>query len=59
MSPVPSKKDESPDELSCNKKHMLQWHGEVLAERIAALHEGRTTFIDWKEAKHRLQKRHS
>lgn len=33
------------------------WHGDVLAERIAAVREGRTTFIDWNEAKQRLRDR--
>lgn len=34
-----------------------QWHGEVLAERIAAVREGRTDFLDWNEAKRRLRER--
>ena len=33
------------------------WHGEVLAERIAAIREGRTTFVDWDDAKRRLRER--
>jgi putative addiction module component (TIGR02574 family) len=33
------------------------WHGAVLAERIAAVREGRSKFIDWEEAKERLQAR--
>lgn len=33
------------------------WHGDVLAERIAAVREGRTTFVDWDEAKQRLRDR--
>ena len=35
------------------------WHGAVLAERIAAVREGRTAFIDWEDAKKRLQARGS
>ena len=33
------------------------WHGDVLAERIAAVREGRTSFVDWEEAKERLRDR--
>ena len=33
------------------------WHGDVLAERIAAVREGRTAFVDWKDAKRRLRHR--
>ena len=35
-----------------------QWHGAVLAERIAAVREGRTQFVEWEEAKNRLRERH-
>jgi len=31
-----------------------QWHGDVLAERIAAVREGRTDFVSWDQAKRRL-----
>ena len=34
-----------------------EWHGEVLAERIAAVREGRTQFGDWSDAKKRLRDR--
>ena len=34
-----------------------KWHAEVLAERIAALHAGRTAFVDWQDAKQRLRDR--
>jgi putative addiction module component (TIGR02574 family) len=34
-----------------------EWHGEVLAERIAAVREGRTQFVDWDAAKKRLSDR--
>jgi putative addiction module component (TIGR02574 family) len=34
-----------------------EWHGEVLAERIAAVREGRTEFVDWDAAKKRLRDR--
>lgn len=34
-----------------------QWHGDVLAERIAAVREGRTNFLDWDGAKRRLRER--
>ncbi len=33
------------------------WHGEVLAERIAAVREGRTQFVEWTDAKRRLRDR--
>ncbi len=33
------------------------WHGDVLAERIAAVREGRTSFVDWDAAKRRLRER--
>ena len=33
------------------------WHGEVLAERIVAVREGRTKFVDWDAAKKRLRER--
>ena len=33
------------------------WHGDVLAERIAAVREGRTAFVNWNEAKQRLRDR--
>ena len=34
-----------------------EWHGEVLAERIAAVREGRTAFVDWDASKKRLRDR--
>lgn len=34
-----------------------QWHGDVLAERIAAVREGRTDFVSWDDAKQRLRER--
>ena len=33
------------------------WHGDVLAEREAAVREGRTAFVDWDDAKKRLRER--
>ena len=33
------------------------WHGELLAERQAAVREGRTSFVEWKSAKQRLRDR--
>jgi putative addiction module component (TIGR02574 family) len=33
------------------------WHGDVLAERRAAVLDGRTAFVDWEEAKKRLRER--
>jgi putative addiction module component (TIGR02574 family) len=33
------------------------WHGDVLAEREAAVREGRTQFVDWEETKQRLRDR--
>jgi putative addiction module component (TIGR02574 family) len=35
-----------------------QWHGTILAERLAAVREGRTDFVDWEVAKRRLRDRH-
>ena len=34
-----------------------EWHGEILAERIVAVREGRTEFVDWDAAKKRLRER--
>ncbi len=33
------------------------WHGDVLAARLAAVKEGRTEFVDWAAAKERLRNR--
>lgn len=33
------------------------WHGDILAERQAALREGRTSVVDWETAKERLRER--
>jgi len=33
------------------------WHGAVLAERIAAVTEGRTKCVRWEDAKRRLRER--
>ncbi|MFM7115849.1 MAG: addiction module protein [Planctomycetota bacterium] len=33
------------------------WHGDVLAARLAAVKEGRTEFVDWNAAKERLRNR--
>ena len=33
------------------------WHGDVLAERLAAVRDGQTTFVDWDDAKKRLRER--
>ena len=34
-----------------------EWHGDVLAEREAAVRDGRTSFVDWADAKQRLRER--
>jgi len=34
-----------------------KWHGDVLTERIAAVRDGRSKFVDWDEAKERLRAR--
>ena len=34
-----------------------EWHGELLAQRMAAVREGKTQFIDWADAKKRLRDR--
>jgi hypothetical protein len=33
------------------------WHGEILAERQAAVSEGRASFVDWEATKDRLRER--
>ena len=33
------------------------WHGDVLAERQAAVRAGRTSFVEWEAAKQRLRER--
>ena len=34
-----------------------EWHGDILAERQAAVREGRTSFVEWEAAKDRLRER--
>jgi hypothetical protein len=34
-----------------------EWHGRILAERMAAVREGHTRFVDWSAAKKRLRDR--
>jgi putative addiction module component (TIGR02574 family) len=34
-----------------------EWHGDVLAARLAAVKGGRTEFVDWDAAKERLRNR--
>ena len=34
-----------------------EWHGEVLAERKAAVREGKSEFVEWDGAKRRLRER--
>ena len=34
-----------------------EWHGDVLAARLAAVQVGRTAFVDWDAAKERLRDR--
>ena len=34
-----------------------EWHGDVLAARLAAVKEGGTEFVDWDAAKERLRNR--
>ena len=34
-----------------------QWHGDVLAQRMAAVRDGRTDFVNWDDAKRRLRER--
>ncbi len=33
------------------------WHGDVLAERLATVRDGKATFVNWKDAKKRLRDR--
>jgi putative addiction module component (TIGR02574 family) len=35
-----------------------EWHGDVLAERLAAVENGSAKFVDWPDAKKRLRERH-
>jgi putative addiction module component (TIGR02574 family) len=34
-----------------------EWHGDLLAARLAGVKEGRTAFVDWDSAKERLRDR--
>lgn len=34
-----------------------EWHGDVLAKRLEAVEKGEIDFVDWSDAKKRLQKR--
>lgn len=33
------------------------WHGDILSQRLAAVQEGRTSFVEWEVAKQRLRER--
>ncbi len=35
-----------------------EWHGDVLARRLQAVEAGETDFVDWSDAKKRLQSRY-
>lgn len=35
-----------------------EWHGDVLADRRAAVENGTAKFVDWVDAKKRLRERH-
>ncbi len=47
------------DDLSRRPEELTspEWHGQVLAERMAAVREGRTDFVSWNDAKKRLHDR--
>ena len=34
------------------------WHGDILAQRLQAVENGDVEFVDWADAKKRLQKRY-
>ncbi len=34
------------------------WHGDVLARRLRSVENGETDFVDWSDAKKRLQRRY-
>ena len=34
-----------------------EWHGEILTQRLADLETGKTSFLDWEDAKKRLLSR--
>ena len=34
-----------------------EWHGDVLARRMAAVRDGHTDFVSWDDAKRRLRER--
>jgi hypothetical protein len=36
-----------------------EWHGDILARRIAAVQNGDVEFSDWTDVKRRLQQRHA
>jgi len=46
------------DDLSRNAPSLAspQWHGQVLAEREAALERGEDSFEDWQQARERIDK---
>lgn len=47
------------DDLSREQENIPSpdWHGDLLAERIKDVKEGRTDFVEWDEAKQRLRER--
>ena len=45
--------ERTPDEIPSP-----EWHGDVLAERLAEVDAGKTEFVDWEIAKKRLLNRH-
>jgi putative addiction module component (TIGR02574 family) len=47
------------EQLSRNPSDIVppNWHGEILAEREAAVREGRASFVEWDAAKERLRER--
>ena len=47
------------DDLSRKPSELASpdWHGDVLAERLAAVQQGKTSFVDWTTAKERLRDR--
>jgi putative addiction module component (TIGR02574 family) len=47
------------EELSKHPSNLSspEWHGDVLAARMAAVKEGKTEFVDWESAKERLRNR--
>jgi hypothetical protein len=43
---------------SAEGRERPDWHGDELAKRVAAVHDGTAKLVDWADAKKRLRERH-